>query len=201
MRLRDVEVTMEAGEMIQQVPEGMYFLRSARLGFRCWDAADVDLALGLWGDAVVTRYIGGPFSVAEVQQRLAREVAFQQGWGVQYWPLFLLATGAHVGCCGLRPYRVEAQVFELGFHLCARWWGQGFAQEAAQAVIGFAFRVRGVAGLFAGHHPDNVGSRRLLGELGFRYTHDELYAPTGRYHPSYELTLAEFLASQGGVQG
>jgi hypothetical protein len=41
--------------------------------------------------------------------------------------------------------------------------------------------------LFAGHHPENDACRRMLVALGFRYTHDELYAPTGREHPSYIL--------------
>ena len=42
--------------------------------------------------------------------------------------------------------------------------------------------------LFAGHNPDNDASRQLLQQLGFQYTHDEPYAPTGRMHPSYVLS-------------
>lgn len=34
-----------------------YFLRSARLGFRCWTERDLDLAESLWGDPAVTRFI------------------------------------------------------------------------------------------------------------------------------------------------
>jgi hypothetical protein len=30
----------------------------------------------------------------------------------------------------------------------------------------------------------------MLRRLGFRYTHDELYPPTGLRHPSYVLTRA-----------
>ena len=41
--------------------------------------------------------------------------------------------------------------------------------------------------LFAGHRPDNHGSRRTLGRLGFAYVYDELYPPTGLMHPGYEL--------------
>ncbi len=36
-----------------------YFLTSARLGFRQWTAADLPLAVALWQDAEVTRYLGG----------------------------------------------------------------------------------------------------------------------------------------------
>jgi len=166
---------------------GAYFLQSQRLGFRPWSDADLDLAMGLWGDPEVTRLIGGSFSRDQVRERLAREIATLREYGVQYWPVFLLVAGDHVGCCGLRPYRIEERVYELGCHLRRAYWGQGYAQEAARAVIGYAFGALGAAALFAGHNPANEASRHLLLKLGFVYTHDEYYAPTGLYHPSYLL--------------
>lgn len=166
-------------------------LQTERLGFRPWSEDDLGLALGLWGDPEVTRLIGGPFSEEQVQERLSREIATQRSHGVQYWPMFLLTTGEHVGCCGLRPHRLEEKIYEIGFHLRRAQWGRGYAPEAARAVIEHAFGALDAAGLFAGHNPANDASRRLLAKLGFRYTHDEYYAPTGLNHPSYLLTKAE----------
>ena len=41
-------------------------------------------------------------------------------------------------------------------------------------------------GLFAGHNPKNVASRKILLEkLGFAYVGDVFYPPTGMNHPSY----------------
>lgn len=37
-----------------------YFLRSVRLGFRCWTDEDMPLAMELWGNPAVTALIGGP---------------------------------------------------------------------------------------------------------------------------------------------
>jgi RimJ/RimL family protein N-acetyltransferase len=167
-----------------------YFLRSERLGFRTWSDGDLELALGLWGDPEVTRLIGGPFSEEQVRERLSREIETQRSHKVQYWPVFLLATGEHVGCSGLRPYRPEEEILEIGFHLRRAHWGHGYAPEAARAVIVHAFTTLGASALFAGHNPANDASRRLLEKLGFRYTHDETYPPTGLNHPSYLLTRA-----------
>jgi RimJ/RimL family protein N-acetyltransferase len=172
-----------------------YFLRSKRLGFRPWSDADIDLAIGLWGDPDVTQFIGGPFSSEQVKERLAREIATLREHGIQYWPVFLLATGEHAGCCGLRPYRAEDGVYELGFHIRKALWGRGYAQEAARAVIGYAFETLGAAALFAGHNPANEASRWLLMKMGFEYTHDEYYAATGLYHPSYLLRAGEVAAT------
>jgi len=119
---------------------------------------------------------------------------------VQYWPIFLLDSGEFVGCCGLRPYPSTEPVeivYELGFHLRPQFWGLGLAMEAARAVIAHAFDDLAATSLFAGHHPDNAASARLLGKLGFRYDHHEFYAPTGREHPSY-LLLAHAMNPSGG---
>jgi len=169
-------------------PKRTYFLESTRLGFRTWSEADIELAWSLWGDPEVTGWIGGPFSRGDVADRLRREIDTADRHGIQYWPIFLLADSSHVGCCGLRPYRPEEQVLELGVHLRRPFWGQGLAPEAGHAVIRYAFEALGARAIFAGHHPRNEGSRRLLQKLGFVYTHDEFYPPTGLQHPSYLLS-------------
>ena len=173
-----------------------YFLCTQRLGFRLWDEADFELANRLWGDPDVTRLIGGPFSPQQVQERLAREMAYQSQYHVQYWPLFLLSSAAHAGCCGLRPYKPEQGIYEIGFHLHKAYWGQGLAAEAARGVMEHAFRRLNIAALFAGHNPANQASRKVLLKLGFTYTHDEFYPPTGLNHPSYLLTQTEYLSRQ-----
>lgn len=165
-----------------------YFLKSERLGFSRWSNSDIALAAGLWGDAEVTRFLGGPFSQAKIAKRLEREIELVREHNVQYWPIFLLDTGEHVGCGGLRPCRVQEQVYELGFHLRPKYWRRGIAEEAARAVIGFAFESLGIRTLFAGHHPENGASRRILEKLGFRYVGEEIYAGTGMLEPTYLLT-------------
>jgi RimJ/RimL family protein N-acetyltransferase len=164
-----------------------YFLKSARLGFRFWIEEDLTLARKLWGDPEVTAYIGGPFTPTMARARLAKEIAQQKEYGMQYWPVFLLDRDQHVGCAGLRPYRREERVYELGVHLRRAFWRRGLGQEAARAVIGYAFGTLGADALFARHHPLNEPSRELLLKLGFVRTHEEIYPPTGLMHPSYLL--------------
>lgn len=164
-----------------------YFLRTPRLGFRCWSQSDLPFAIALWGDPAVTQFIGGPFSEDAIKERLSRELAHMSAHKVQYWPVFLLATGDFAGCAGLRPYKPDKQICEMGVHLLQAYWGQGLAEEACRAVIHFAFGSLGARSLFAGHNPANAVSRLLLAKLGFHFTHDELYPPTGLMHPSYLL--------------
>jgi RimJ/RimL family protein N-acetyltransferase len=71
-------------------------------------------------------------------------------------------------------------------------WRCGYASEAACAVIEYAFKKLKANGLFAGHNPRNEASRCLLEKLGFHYTHDEYYPPTGLNYPSYLLKADEY---------
>jgi len=164
-----------------------YFLRTPRLGFSIWKHADLPLAFGLWGDPEVTRLTGGPFAAQQVRERLEREINNHAEHGVQYWPIFLLETGEHVGCCGLQPHKPTEGIYELGFQLRVAFWRRGFACEAAEAVVARAFTTLGIPALYAGHHPDNHASRGVLTHLGFHYTHEEFYPPTGQIEPCYLL--------------
>jgi len=164
-----------------------FFLKTPRLGFRHWSNADLPLALALWGDPEVTRFIGGPFSLETIQERLDTEIDLSSRHNIQYWPIFLLEEGEHAGCAGLRPYRPKHRIFELGVHLRRPHWGRGLAEESARAVIKFAFESTAAKALFAGHHPANSASQHLILKLGFRRTHEQFYPPTGLHHPSYLL--------------
>jgi len=164
-----------------------YFLKSRRLGFRCWSQDDLPLARDLWGDLEVTKFFGGPFPDGEIQRRLQVELERAAVHNLQYWPIHLLAEDEFVGCCGLRPYKLEEGIPELGFHLRPKFWGRGLAPEAAKAVIDYAFRVLNCKGLSAGHHPENVNSNKVLKKLGFRYTHDEFFPALGMHIPYYLL--------------
>lgn len=162
-----------------------YFLTSARLGFGHWRQDDLALAMTLWGDSRVSALIGGPFTAEQVAARLSHEIETLSACKVQYWPIFLLRDHQLAGCAGLRPYAED--VLELGFHLRPEYWGQGLAEEAARAVIAFAFETLGVKSLFAGHHPDNAASEHVLRKLGFRFTHEEIYPTMGLLNPAYLL--------------
>jgi RimJ/RimL family protein N-acetyltransferase len=168
-----------------------YFLTTDRIGFRTWAADDLPLAMALWGDSRVTRFLSlAPMTDEQVKARLEREIATQEAHGFQYWPLFLRATEEHLGCCGLRPYKPT--IPEVGVHLGSKHWGKGYATEAVRAVLGYAFDRLGAVALFAGHSAENDASRQLIARLGFRYIHDEFYPPTGQNHPSYLLTADEY---------
>jgi len=165
----------------------MFFMQTDRMGFSKWSTGDLPFAQLLWGNPKVTKYIcaNGSFDDCQIRDRLNLEIENDKKHGIQYWPIFELSSHAFIGCCGLRPYGEET--YEIGFHLRPEYWGRGYAAEAASRVMEYAFSDLRAAKLFAGHHPHNAASKKVLLALGFRYLSDQFYEPTGLYHPSYEI--------------
>lgn len=164
-----------------------FFLESARLSFSTWEQNDYSLAKELWGNDEVAKYIStnSHFTDEEIESRLEKELDNGKKYNVQYWPMFLSETKEFVGCCGLRPYDLEKNIYEIGIHILPQYWGKGIGTEALNTIIEYAFRELKVKDLFAGHNPKNDASKKMLTKVGFKFVREEYYAPTGLMHPSY----------------
>ena len=71
-----------------------------------------------------------------------------------------------IGCVGLTP---GPDGIELGYWIARERWGQGYATEAARAVLSLA-RTLGHRRVNARHFADNPASARVLEKAGFRPT-------------------------------
>lgn len=164
-----------------------YFLQTERIGAREWLVSDRPFVELLWGNPIVTAFFApkGGFTQAQIADRLAREIHNQQTYGYCYWPLFRKDSGDFIGCAGFRPYGKDESIVEFGIHLLPAAWGKGYAREVGTALIQYVLQDLGMKNIFAGHHPENYASKKMLEKLGFHYVKDEFYEPTSLYHPSY----------------
>ncbi len=133
------------------------------------------------GDEAIVRNLARapwPYGLAQAQEFAALE----QDVTI---PHFVLQHGAHqiVGSAGLGRHEGEV---EIGYWIARKWWGRGFATEAARGVIAIA-RVLGHRRLVAGHHADNPASGAVLRAVGFK--------PTGTAGRRYSLARKEHVAS------
>ena len=93
-----------------------FFLKTDRIGFSKWHSGDQEIAELLWGDSEVTKFIcaSGVFTQEDIINRLNTEIANDEKYQIQYWPIFELATDELIGCCGLRPHGIKV-LQKLGF--------------------------------------------------------------------------------------
>ena len=88
--------------------------------------------------------------------------------------VFLIENNhAPVGMVGVDWRAPEAP--ELGYWLGVEHWGQGFATEAARAVIDFTFEEFEVEQLISGARVANPSSRNILEKCGLQWSGVELH--------------------------
>lgn len=77
-----------------------------------------------------------------------------------------------IGVCGVELRNDGA---EIGYWFGTKYWGQGYATEAARAVIDHVFMTEGHKVIVSGARVSNPASRRVLEKCGFQWTGIGLY--------------------------
>ncbi|WP_372786284.1 GNAT family N-acetyltransferase [Phenylobacterium sp.] len=90
----------------------------------------------------------------------------KHGFGL--WRATLKATGEPVGICGLVK-RDGLDLPDVGYALLQRFWGQGFATEAAAAVLAHGHRMLDLPVISAITKPANLGSIAVLEKIGLKF--------------------------------
>jgi ribosomal-protein-alanine N-acetyltransferase len=80
-----------------------------------------------------------------------------------------LSSGSQlIGCAGLRDIDPEHLQAELGFWIGREWWGQGYASEAAAAVVRYGFGNLGLNRICAHHMVRNPAAGKVLERIGMQ---------------------------------
>jgi len=80
----------------------------------------------------------------------------------------MLIGNAGVRLGGLGPREPEARQGDLGYEIAPAYWGQGYATEAARAMLDFGFDSLRLHRIWARCLAENAASQRVLEKLGMR---------------------------------
>lgn len=182
---------------------GETVLETARLILRPPVAEDLPWVLEHMNTASVMRHLAGVRSPEAVAQSLADDiVAFHNG-GHQRWTVWLRDGATRVGRVGLfhlrspaAPAALQGQR-EIGWTFAEAHWGQGYASEAARAVIAHAFEVVRLPVLWSQTSDSNAASTRMMQRLGFSFR-PELGYDDPDYPPEDNPTTVWAMAAPNG---
>jgi ribosomal-protein-alanine N-acetyltransferase len=73
-----------------------------------------------------------------------------------------------IGNCGIRMNKPNAFQADIGYELDPKHWNQGYASEAAHAIVDFGFNILGLHRVWSWCVSDNPGSAHVLEKLGMR---------------------------------
>ena len=153
------------------------FIRSERLFLRPgWPEDWQELHARIADEGVVRNLATAPWPYTAEH---ARDFAglLQDGRCPHFLVTLPTANGPAALIGGIGLARIDGEV-ELGYWISRDHWGQGFATEAARAVLRLA-RTLGHRAIVAGHFIDNPASGAVLRKVGF--------AKTGRQRQRHSL--------------
>lgn len=150
---------------------------SERLRYRDWTERDADLAIDLYAQPSILRWLmpelnGAPPPREEVIERLHARIEQQRRLGFTFSVVEELDTGAFVGAAGLALLARKGPEIEVGYHIHDAFAGRGYATEAARAHIAWGFAPKphglGLDRIVAIVRPDHAASRRILEKCGLK---------------------------------
>jgi len=133
------------------------------------------------------------FTLEETQEWLARQQErYKNGYG--FLAVFLKSSGTIIGQAGLTTSEIDGQpVTEIAYIFDNVVWGNGYATEAAKALVRLAFDERGIVRLHCTVRPENVLSIRVAERLGFCRVGEYVKHYNGKEMPH----LIYFLENEG----
>lgn len=146
-----------------------FTLETDRLILRDYRAADWEPLHVYGSDPDFTKYeLWGPNTIADSQKFVADMLAqarLQPRWKFDV-AVTLKAGGLMIGGTGLRREAERSQIGNLGWAITPAQQSQGFATEAARALIAFGFETLKLKLIYATCDTRNVASYRVMEKLG-----------------------------------
>ncbi len=142
-------------------------LETPRLRVRPYTEADIAGLVPLIGArevAATTLRIPHPYTEDDAREFLV----MAQEPGKIWLAIALRADGRQIGGVGLRVDDQHSNA-ELGYWLGVPYWGQGYATEAARAMMRYGFEQLSLHRIFASHFEGNTASGRILQKLGMQH--------------------------------
>lgn len=136
-----------------------------RLVLRSMTLEDCDFAAKLWGDPETGQYLNNP--PFENGSELREMISDLDDWLDEYpFIIYDKSTDIPIGTCCLGTEGPEG-CWGFGYDIIKELWGNGYATEAAKAMINFAYSF-GVRDFYCTVATENIASCRVMEKCGLK---------------------------------
>jgi RimJ/RimL family protein N-acetyltransferase len=149
----------------------MDILKTNRLTLQQLVLSDASFILGLLNEPSFHKYIGDKGvrkQKGALQYLRDGPIASYKNNGYGLYLVKETISDSSIGICGLKK-REDLDIPDLGYAFLEKYWGQGYATEAGNAVLNYSREELKLARIAAITHPDNDSSIRVLHKLGFQF--------------------------------
>ncbi len=166
-------------------------IETTRLLLRRPEQADASVLSGLWRDELAQRFMGGVLSQQDADMRIADVLQSWKDYKAGLWAVYEREDNKPLGLCGLSIFEAEIEVI---YKLFPKYWGHGYATEAAAASLTYSFQILQIDRIIGVTQEANNASQHVLEKVGMHYIRSLPRWNTLQY--VYELTRSEWLARQ-----
>lgn len=144
-------------------------IKTQRLTLREFTDADLAAVHDYAQDQETTKYLEwGPNTLKETTVFLNESLGFQKENPRVTFDMAIISDSEHrlVGACSVTIIDKKKKIAALGYVLNSKFWGRGYATEAAQALAKFAFEELEMDKVMATCDALNVASESVMRKLG-----------------------------------
>ena len=180
-------------------------LRTERLLLTPLASNDVDVAVEMFTDAEVTKYVDGVMSAERITKDMSDWIKRGGNGCIGIWCISDRESREKYGSAALLPMPVDEDDtdynlvvlekmpdgdVEIGYFLKRSAWGHGYATEACKRLLQFAFQKTSLDEVVATFDEKNIASEHVLKKTGFVDKGTmRCYGETG---PNYRVTREEW---------
>ncbi|REH56081.1 RimJ/RimL family protein N-acetyltransferase [Tenacibaculum gallaicum] len=176
-----------------------FYLETERLILREFKKNDLEGIFELDSNPEVHKYLGNKpittYKQAEDNIAFIQEQYKERGIG--RFACIEKTSGDFIGWSGLKLNQGEKETLngftnfiDIGYRFIPRFWGKGYASEAAFACLDFGFKKLNYDIIYGAAETENIGSNKILQKIGLRYVNDFVFE--GHEAKWYELKKSDY---------
>jgi ribosomal-protein-alanine N-acetyltransferase len=150
-------------------------LETSRLLLRPFCKEDSNQLFKMNEDPLVIKYTGdGPFRTLQEAEALIRNYDQYKKYQMGRLSVIRKSDGYFLGWCGLK-YHTEHEIVDIGYRFYRKYWGFGYATEAAVRCLKDGFERLQLNSIYAHVHKDNKASEKVLKKCGLKFVKNIIY--------------------------
>lgn len=152
-------------------------LETERLTLRKIVEEDADALFQILSNGDVMRYsVNGPSSEEGVYKFIHSTLARYDKDGIGPWAVIEKATNTLIGECGISVKDIDrVKEYELSYRLSRKYWGKGFATEAATACRNYGFKHLNLDRIISIQERENKSAIRVTQKIGMTLEKETTY--------------------------
>lgn len=147
-------------------------LESDRVLLRGWLESDLEPWINLNLDPINLRYFPRTYSAEESQESFTRIAERLEENPTGLWAAEEKSSGEFMGFVGIAHQAIDGVSFmpcyEIGWRLDKKYWGKGYATEAATVVLKYGLEEIGIPQIYSYTAVGNLPSIKVMRKIGLR---------------------------------